>query len=166
MRKDFVANASHELRSPLTVIAGYLDSLADDQKLDPTWGAPVHEMRRQAERMGTIISDLLELSKLESGERAQDEQPVDVGGMLALLRKEATALDQRPREVRLRLDSDAWLTGVESEIHSIVSNLLTNAIKYTPSDGEVEMRWWTDEDGGISAVSDTGVGIAPSTFRA
>jgi two-component system phosphate regulon sensor histidine kinase PhoR len=161
MRKDFVANASHELRSPLTVIAGYLDSLADDQKLDPTWGAPVHEMRRQAERMGTIISDLLELSKLESGERAQDEQPVDVGGMLALLRKEATALDQRPREVRLRLDSDAWLAGVEGEIHSIASNLLSNAIKYTPSDGEVEMRWWTDEDGGYLTVSDTGVGIAP-----
>ena len=69
MRKDFVANASHELRSPLTVISGYLDALADDQKLDPTWDSPVLEMRRQAERMSTIINDLLELSKLESGER-------------------------------------------------------------------------------------------------
>ena len=80
MRKDFVANASHELRSPLTVISGYLDALADDQKLDPTWNPPVMEMRRQAERMGTIISDLLELSKLESGERRSEEQPIDIGG--------------------------------------------------------------------------------------
>ena len=74
MRKDFVANASHELRSPLTVITGYLDALADDQKLDPTWSAPILEMRRQAERMSTIINDLLELSKLESGEHPLEEE--------------------------------------------------------------------------------------------
>ena len=160
MRKDFVANASHELRSPLTVITGYLDALADDQKLDATWSAPILEMRRQAERMSTIINDLLELSKLESGERPLDVEPVDIPGMLAMLRKETLALEHRPREVRLTLDSDAWLKGVESEIHSIVSNLLSNAVKYTPPQGEVELRWWTDEEGGYISVRDTGVGIA------
>jgi two-component system phosphate regulon sensor histidine kinase PhoR len=161
MRKDFVANASHELRSPLTVITGYLDALADDQKLDPTWSAPILEMRRQSERMSTIINDLLELSKLESGERPLDEEPIDIPGMLALLRKETLALEQRPHEVRLTLDSDAWLKGVENEVHSIVSNLLSNAVKYTPPQGEVELRWWTDEEGGYISVRDTGVGIAP-----
>lgn len=161
MRKDFVANASHELRSPLTVITGYLDALADDQKLDPTWSAPILEMRRQAERMSTIINDLLELSKLESGERPLDVEPIDIPGMLCLLRKETLALEHRPREVRLTLDSEAWLKGVESEIHSIVSNLLSNAVKYTPAQGEVELRWWTDAAGGHIAVRDTGVGIAP-----
>ena len=161
MRRDFVANASHELRSPLTVITGYLDALADDQKLDPTWSAPILEMRRQAERMSTIIRDLLELSKLESGERPIDVEPVDIPGMLALLRKETLALEHRPHEVRLQLDSRAWLKGVESELHSIVSNLLTNAVKYTPPQGEIELRWWTDAEGGHIAVSDTGVGIAP-----
>jgi two-component system phosphate regulon sensor histidine kinase PhoR len=161
MRRDFVANASHELRSPLTVITGYLDALADDQKLDPTWSAPILEMRRQAERMSTIIRDLLELSKLESGERPIDVEPVDIPGMLALLRKETLALEHRPREVRLQLDSRAWLKGVESELHSIVSNLLTNAVKYTPPQGEIALRWWTDAEGGHIAVSDTGVGIAP-----
>ena len=161
MRKDFVANASHELRSPLTVISGYLDALADDENLDPTWNTPVLEMRRQAERMRTIIKDLLELSRLESGEQSQDEQPVDMGGMLALLRKEVMALEQHPRSVRLQLESDALLKGVESELHSIASNLITNAVKYTPPEGEIEMRWWIDEAGAHLAVKDTGVGIAP-----
>ena len=160
LRKDFVANASHELRSPLTVISGYLDALADDGKLDATWSAPVQEMRRQAERMGLIISDLLELSKLESGQKTTQESPVDVGGMLALLRKEAVALEQRPHEISVTLDSEALLRGSESELHSIVSNLVTNAVKYTPREGEIEMRWWTDESGGHIAVRDTGVGIA------
>jgi two-component system, OmpR family, phosphate regulon sensor histidine kinase PhoR len=160
MRRDFVANASHELRSPLTVITGYLDALADDQKLDPTWSAPILEMRRQAERMSTIIRDLLELSKLESGERPLDEEPIDIPGMLALLRKETLALEHRPHEVRLTLDSKEWLRGVENEVHSIVSNLMTNAVKYTPPQGEIELHWWTDADGGHIAVRDTGVGIA------
>ena len=160
MRKDFVANASHELRSPLTVISGYLDALADDEDLDPTWNTPVLEMRRQAERMRTIIKDLLELSKLESGEHTQEEQPVDMGGMLALLRKEVMALETHPRDVRLQLDSDALLNGVESELHSIASNLISNAVKYTPPEGEIELRWWTDESGAHLSVRDTGVGIA------
>jgi two-component system, OmpR family, phosphate regulon sensor histidine kinase PhoR len=161
MRRDFVANASHELRSPLTVITGYLDALADDQNLDPTWSAPILEMRRQAERMSTIIRDLLELSKLESGERPLEEEPIDIPGMLALLRKETLALEHRPHEVHLTLDSTYWLKGVENEVHSIVSNLLSNAVKYTPPQGEIELRWWTDEAGGHIAVRDTGVGIAP-----
>ena len=160
MRKDFVANASHELRSPLTVISGYLDSLADDDKLDPAWNTPVLEMRRQAERMRTIIKDLLELSKLESGDQTQEDHPVDMGGMLAMLRKEVMALEHHPRTVRLQLESDALLKGMESELHSIASNLISNAVKYTPADGEIELRWWTDEAGAHLSVRDTGVGIA------
>jgi two-component system phosphate regulon sensor histidine kinase PhoR len=161
MRKDFVANASHELRSPLTVISGYLDALADDQKLDPTWNSPVLEMRRQAERMSTIINGLLELSKLESGERRQQEQPVDIGGMLALLRREISTLERRPKTITVTPQSDAWLIGSEAEIHSIISNLVSNAVKYTPAEGEVELRWWIDNAGAHVSVRDTGVGIAP-----
>lgn len=160
MRKDFVANASHELRSPLTVISGYLDALADDQSLDSSWSAPVLEMRRQAERMGGIINDLLELSKLESGDRRHIERPIDVGGLLSLLRREAMSLEHHPRHVDIQTDSDDWLMGAETEIHSIVSNLLTNAVKYTPAEGAVKLRWWTDHAGGHLSVADTGVGIA------
>ncbi|MFL6549093.1 MAG: phosphate regulon sensor histidine kinase PhoR [Povalibacter sp.] len=160
IRKDFVANASHELRSPLTVISGYLDALADDQNLDPAWNSPVLEMRRQAERMSSIINDLLELSKLESGERRQIDRPLDIGGMLAMLRREVMSLEQRPREVTVRIESEERLLGVESEVHSIVSNLLSNAVKYTPREGLIEMRWWTDSEGGHLSVRDTGMGIA------
>jgi two-component system phosphate regulon sensor histidine kinase PhoR len=160
MRKDFVANASHELRSPLTVISGYLDALADDQKLDPTWGAPVLEMRRQAERMNAIISDLLELSKLESNERPQDEQVVDVGGMLSMLRKDVMAQEHRPQHVSVTLESDAYLRGAESELYSVVTNLVSNAVKYTPQEGSIELRWWVDHAGAHISVRDTGVGIA------
>jgi two-component system, OmpR family, phosphate regulon sensor histidine kinase PhoR len=160
IRKDFVANASHELRSPLTVISGYLDALSDDQTLDPAWTSPVQEMRRQAERMSSIIHDLLELSKLESGDRRHIERPVDMPGLLSLLRREALSLEQRPREINLQLDSDRMLLGSEGELQSVVSNLLTNAIKYTPTEGTVTLRWWTDRDGGHISVKDTGVGIA------
>lgn len=159
MRKDFVANASHELRSPLTVISGYLDALADDGQLDAAWQAPVQEMRRQAERMNTIINDLLELSRLESGQQRQPERPLDIGGMLTLLRREVIALERHPRNVTVRLDSGHFLQGVESEIHSVLSNLVSNAVKYTPVEGEIELRWWTDDKGGHVAVRDTGTGI-------
>jgi two-component system phosphate regulon sensor histidine kinase PhoR len=159
MRKDFVANASHELRSPLTVIGGYLDTLADDEALDPAWREPVAEMRRQSDRMRGIVQDLLELSKMEAASGEADLQPVEVGGMLALIRKEALSRPEHPAVVELRLDSDALLLGDETELHSIFGNLVSNAVKYTPADGRIDIRWWTDERGGHVSVSDTGIGI-------
>jgi two-component system phosphate regulon sensor histidine kinase PhoR len=160
MRKDFVANASHELRSPLTVIAGYVDTLADDEGLDPTWRQPLEEMRRQADRMRAVVDDLIELSRLESSTTEAGDESIDVGGMLALLRRDVMARAVRPREINLRIDSAAVLLGSEQEIHSIFANLVTNAVKYTPADGRVDIRWWSDAAGGYFSVRDTGVGIA------
>ncbi len=159
MRKDFVANASHELRSPLTVIGGYLDALADEPGLDPAWQQPVQEMRRQSDRMRNIVQDLLELSRLEAQGGEAELAPVDVAGMLALIRKDALARPERPGTVELQLDSDAFLLGSESELHSIFSNLVSNAVKYTLASGRVDIRWWTDEQGGHVEVRDTGMGI-------
>jgi len=159
MRKDFVANASHELRSPLTVITGYVDALADDPGMDPAWHGPLEEMRRQAERMRAVVDALIELSRLESssGEAATDL--IDVGGMLTLMRREVLALEPHP-EVALELESDAKLLGSEQEVHSIFSNLISNAVKYTPPEGRIDIRWWVDASGGHFSVRDTGVGIA------
>jgi two-component system, OmpR family, phosphate regulon sensor histidine kinase PhoR len=159
MRRDFVANASHELRSPLTVVTGYLDTLSDDVSVDPAWQGPIREMRRQADRMAAILQDLLELSKLESAESEAGENEVDVAGMLALLRKEVLAMPERPREFSIRVESEAKLLGEEAEIHSAFSNLIANAVKYTPIDGQIEVRWWTDDAGAHLAVRDTGIGI-------
>ncbi|MEY4933264.1 MAG: hypothetical protein RLZZ403_1584, partial [Pseudomonadota bacterium] len=160
IRRDFVANASHEMRSPLTVIAGYLDALAEEPHLDELWREPVLEMRRQADRMRGIINDLLELSRLEASGAAPADQEIDVGGMLSLLRRDLASQAQRPRKIELKLESVAHLRGSESELHSIFSNLVSNAAKYTPAEGEIEIRWWVDAAGGHVAVRDTGIGIA------
>src|SRR5213082_290986 len=159
VRRDFVANASHELRSPLTVISGYLETLSHDPALDADLQGPVAEMRRQAERMTGIIRDLLELSRLEETDEALGGQPIDVAALLALLRKDTLARPVHPRDIRVRVESDAQLIGDEPEIHSAFSNLVDNAAKYTPAEGSLEMRWWVDDDGGHFAVSDTGMGI-------
>ena len=160
MRKDFVANASHELRSPLTVISGYLDALAEDAQLEQTWQEPVREMRRQSERMRTLIEELLQLSRLEnSGERV-DAETVDVAGLLALLRKDALSLSGRPREIVLQIETEACLRGAETELQSVFANLISNAVKYTPVEGKVSIRWWQDHLGAHLSVSDTGIGIA------
>ena len=159
VRRDFVANASHELRSPLTVIAGYLETLSQDPALDRDLAGPVAEMRRQAERMTAIIHDLLELSRLEQPGEPVGGEPVEVAALLAILRKDVLARPVHAREVRVRIDSDAALIGEEPEIHSAFSNLVDNAAKYTPAEGSIEMRWWVDEDGGHFSVTDTGIGI-------
>jgi two-component system phosphate regulon sensor histidine kinase PhoR len=162
MRRDFVANASHELRSPLTVIGGYLDSLADDPTLDAGWREPVHEMRRQSDRMRNIVQDLLELSRLEASTGAAERAPVDVGGMLALIRKEALSRPDRPAEVNLAIENDEFLLGAENELHSVFQNLVSNAVKYTPRDGRIDVRFWTDASGAHVSVADTGIGIPAS----
>jgi two-component system phosphate regulon sensor histidine kinase PhoR len=159
MRKDFVANASHELRSPLTVVSGYLETLGQDPALDPELRAPVAEMRRQAERMTTIIRDLLALSRLEETAEVVAGEPIDVAALMAMLRKDVLARSEHPRDVIIRVDSRAQLLGSESEVHSAFSNLVDNAAKYTPPQGSIEMRWWTDGDGAHFSVTDTGIGI-------
>jgi two-component system phosphate regulon sensor histidine kinase PhoR len=159
LRKDFVANASHELRSPLTVISGYLETLEQDPALDGGLRPPLQEMRRQAERMTAIVRDLLELSRLDSMEEAVDGEAVDVHAMTALLRKDILARQRHPRVV-LHMETDARLKGDEQEIHSAFSNLIDNAAKYTAPEGQIDVRWWLDEKGeACFSVRDNGIGI-------
>ncbi|HXA93104.1 MAG TPA: phosphate regulon sensor histidine kinase PhoR [Steroidobacteraceae bacterium] len=159
MRKDFVANASHELRTPLTVISGYLDTLADDSSIDAAWAGPIRDMRAQARRMNAIITDLLELSRLESTDGEAPREPIDVPRMLERLHRDALAKNDRPRQVLLELESTDGLYGAAHEIESAFTNVLVNALKYTLPDGTVRMRWRTDDDGAYFSVIDTGIGI-------
>ena len=161
MRKEFVANASHELRSPLTVISGYLETLSQEETLEPVLHAQLQEMRRQALRMTAIVQDLLELSRLEAEGGVPNEEPVDVGALLARLRSDLLAREALQLQVGMQVDTPDRLRGEPAQLHSAFANLLDNAAKYTPSGGTITMRWWRDEQGGYLSVTDTGIGIAP-----
>ena len=159
MRKDFVANASHELRSPLTVVAGYLENFSSDPGLGEL-AAPVAEMRRQTDRMTRIIEDLLELSRFEANDAPIKGLPIDVSAMASMLRKDVLARPVHPRQVEVVIETPAQLIGDEAMVQSAFSNLVDNAAKYTPPDGSMQIRWWTDEEGGHFSVRDTGPGIS------
>jgi two-component system, OmpR family, phosphate regulon sensor histidine kinase PhoR len=161
MRKDFVANASHELRSPLTVISGYLEELADGDGIGAEWRQPLADMRRQALRMREIVEDLLELSRLELTADEASMAPVDVPALLGELVREAKATTAEAANFMLDVEQGCLLRGVEGEVHSIASNLISNAVKYTPADGLITIRWRCATGGAQLAVQDTGIGIAP-----
>jgi two-component system phosphate regulon sensor histidine kinase PhoR len=160
MRRDFVANASHELRSPLTVIAGYLDALEDDEQCPDSWQQPIADMREQADRMSQLVRDLLELSRLESGASSPMDRAVDMPAILASAKKEVLAQGEQAQQIDVEVGSNKTVLGEETEIQSVVSNLVSNAVRYTPSEGSIVIRWDVDEEGGHLSVEDTGIGIA------
>ncbi|MEO8315673.1 MAG: phosphate regulon sensor histidine kinase PhoR [Pseudomonadota bacterium] len=159
MRQDFVANASHELRSPLTVMTGYLETLLQDEQLDTVLRGPLSEMQRQTQRMNRIVNDLLDLSRLEAVSAEAEGESVDVVAMCAMFRKDVLARPAHP-EISVEVLTDARLHGVESELHSAFSNLVDNAVKYTPAAGSIRICWRLDDNGHARfEVHDTGPGI-------
>lgn len=159
MRREFVANASHELRSPLTVMTGYLEAMRDAPELQQEWGKPLEEMHIQTARMTAIVSDLLELSRLETEQREAPYIPVDVPMLIRRIREEALSLGQGPPDIALEVDEGLLLLGAEHEIYSAFSNLIFNAMKYTPIHGKVNVTWVREDEGAWFKVTDTGIGI-------
>ncbi|KAF1051141.1 MAG: Phosphate regulon sensor protein PhoR [Stenotrophomonas maltophilia] len=161
MRKDFVANVSHELRTPLTVIIGYLETLLDNADgINPRWNRALQQMQQQSSRMQTLLNDLLLLAKLEATDYPADNKPVAVDLMLLSIRNDAQALSgNREHRISLEADPRVKLKGSEAELRSAFSNLIFNAVKYTPDGGDVRIRWWGDEQGAHLAVQDSGIGI-------
>ncbi len=158
MRRDFVANASHELRSPLTVIGGYLDALAGDPDVPEEWARPVSQMQIQTTRMTSIVSELIELSRLETAGSAP-EDVIGIASILASVTRGFDELSDTPM-FELRLDSDTELRGSASDFESVVTNLVSNAVRHTPPDGKITVRWCDDGDTALLSVADTGEGIA------
>ena len=159
MRRDFVANVSHELRTPLTVLVGFLETIKE-LKLDPERSRDYLKlMAEQSRRMQRIIDDLLTLSTLESAPEPPHEERVEVSSLLARVRGEAEGLSAGRHRVLLDAEPGFDLLGSESEIASAFGNLASNAIRYTPSGGEVRLLWRASQKGAEFAVEDTGVGI-------
>lgn len=164
VRQDFVANVSHELRTPLTVIHGYLETLLN-QHFDETkpWKKIFLQMQQQTLRMENLIEDLLLLSHLETSEdENKTSEPVDVSDLLAIICDEAKALSSELKHcIQLKTTKNLGLLGHKNELRSLFSNIIFNAVKYTPSGGKIIIRWCNKNNGANFSVRDTGIGIAP-----
>ena len=161
MRRHFVANISHELRTPLTVVVGFIETLQDTKNLDAReLKKYLGTMYDQSVRMQRLVDDLLTLSKLETAPPLRNETAVDIPAMLAGLKETAEILSGE-RKHRISLDATAGLRilGNEDELRSALSNLINNAVRYTPDQGEIRLAWRAGTDGAVFSVSDSGDGI-------
>jgi two-component system, OmpR family, phosphate regulon sensor histidine kinase PhoR len=163
MRRDFVANVSHELKTPLTVVSGFLETIADGTvRVEESRGKQVLGlMRTQTDRMLRLIEDLLTLSALESSAQPARETAIDVHRLLGGIAEEARALSAGRHAVQLKLGPPATLWGDEHEMRSAITNLVSNAIRYTPRDGRITLEWAEHDGEGWIVVEDTGIGIEP-----
>jgi len=161
MRRDFVANVSHELRTPLTVLRGYLEVM-DQASPSEQWAEALPVMRQQAQRMNTMITELLALSQLETGEKELEHHPVDIARLLNSVINDAKKLDHyQEQDIQLDRIDDEQLLADEKELRSAVSNLIFNAVKYTTAKSIITLQWQVDKYGGSIRVRDNGDGIAP-----
>lgn len=160
MRRDFVANVSHELRTPLTVVGGFLETLLDNENLDVAQRRHFEElMLDQTKRMQNLVQDLLTLSKLESSNNAGTEDNIDMRRLLNSLNEDAKSLSGGEHEIEFTCDLDGGLIGSETEIHSALSNLVSNAIRYTPAGGRIKASWNRRGADAVFLVEDNGPGI-------
>jgi two-component system phosphate regulon sensor histidine kinase PhoR len=163
MRRDFVANVSHELKTPVTVLSGFVETLADESlAMDAAQRSRyLGLMAEQATRMQRLVEDLLTLSALESSTAPDDEQPIDVGAFMERLADEARALSGGRHRIESAVHDDSRLLGSAGELHSAFSNLVSNAVRYTPEGGTIRLAWRLSEGSGSFSVSDSGIGIEP-----
>jgi two-component system phosphate regulon sensor histidine kinase PhoR len=157
-RREFVANVSHELRTPLTVVSGFLETLQDEH--DPEAARRyIDMMSEQSRRMLRLVEDLLMLSALESSPPPPMEDPVPMKPLVERLGAEARALSGGRHRIEVEAEEGVDLVGSEKELASAFGNLVSNAIRYTPEQGLVRLRWKRSDDGAEFSVEDTGIGI-------
>ncbi|MDP1937671.1 MAG: phosphate regulon sensor histidine kinase PhoR [Hylemonella sp.] len=161
MRRDFVANVSHEIRSPLTVLLGFVDSMRE-LPLSPTERErALTVMHQQAERMQTLVTDLLALAQIEGAPRPSVDHSVDIHELMRRLQTDIAASDAGQHAVTVTVEGAAQLSGVDSELFSAFWNLASNALRYTPPGGAVQVSWKLRPDrSGEFCVCDSGPGIA------
>jgi two-component system phosphate regulon sensor histidine kinase PhoR len=161
MRRDFVANVSHEIRTPLTVLAGFVETLATLPLSDAERRRVLALMAQQTTRMQDLVADLLTLAQLEGSPWPQADRWVPVAELLRRAESDARALSDARHSLQVAPAGTAEIAGIDSELHSAIGNLLTNAVRYTPTGGRISVGWSrrSDGSGGIE-VADTGIGVA------
>lgn len=160
MRRDFIANVSHELRTPLTVIGGFLETLSADDNVNTGFNKrALALMTEQTTRMQRLIEDLLILSRLENEQNKISEKVVDVVSLLHNILQDAESLSAGRHQIKLNIATQDRLMGSEEELRSAFSNLISNAIRYTPDRGEISINWEKHNGQGLFFVQDSGIGI-------
>ena len=168
MRRDFVANVSHEIRTPLTVLAGFVETLQSLPLAPAQQQEYLSLMSVQAGRMQTLVNDLLTLSQLEGSPPPNANELVPLAPLMAQVQAEASALSslqggqETPAHSLVFAPVPEWtLSGARSELYSAVANLVSNAVRYTPAGGRIEVVWQQQGEELVLSVRDTGPGIAP-----
>jgi len=160
LRRDFIANVSHELKTPLTVLTGFLETLADMRLEERQRQRYLALMAEQAQNMQRLVDDLLTLSALESEHRVLLEAEFAIVPLLLQISVDAKALSAGGHEITLNIRDQANVLGSRDELASALGNLVSNAVRYTPDGGRIALDWRVSADGGEFTVSDTGIGIA------
>lgn len=160
MRKDFVANVSHELKTPLTVLQGYLEMMHSMAEPDSPNMKAMDQMQQQTTRMKSMVEQLLVLSRIEDASNIDLEQTINMSALFKLFVEEAKALSQEQYQLHFFCEERCDVHGDEVQLRSACSNLISNAIRYTPEGGVIEISWRHTPAGGVFSVTDTGEGIA------
>ncbi|EMF9033252.1 phosphate regulon sensor histidine kinase PhoR [Vibrio parahaemolyticus] len=163
MRRNFFANVSHELRTPMTVLQGYLEMTEDpDMIVGPMWTKAHGVMTEQLNRMNSLVNQLLTLSKIEAAPMHELEEVVNVPAMLEVLEKEAISLSgDDQHKLKFDVDTSLRVLGDDDQLRSAISNLVYNAVKYTPPGANIHVRWYQTAQGACLEVEDSGDGIEP-----
>nr|WP_319555675.1 phosphate regulon sensor histidine kinase PhoR [uncultured Vibrio sp.] len=163
MRRNFFANVSHELRTPMTVLQGYLEMTEDpDMIVGPMWTKAHGVMTEQLNRMNALVNQLLTLSKIEAAPMHELEDVVNVPAMLEVLEKEAASLSgDDHHKLKFDVDESLRVFGDDDQLRSAISNLVYNAVKYTPPGANINVRWYQNAQGACLEVEDSGDGIEP-----
>ena len=156
-RRDFVANISHELRSPLTVFRGYLETMTD--ACDAEWRPVVNNLVQQSDRMTAIVEDLLTLSRLDESEKLHENLKVDMESLIHSVHAEGLALSGGRHVIKVSVEKGLWIYGCAKDLRSALMNLVSNAVRYTPKDGQIDISWRRVDGDAILAVRDNGLGI-------
>lgn len=160
MRRDFIANVSHELRTPLTVVGGFIETLSDmDGVIPENIRSYFNMMQDQTTRMRRLIEDLLTLSHIESNTQPPEDMAIEMSALINMMLNDANALSQGNHKISADISKNLNLVGAFDELQSALSNLVSNAIRYTPKGGEIQIRWQLRRDQAVFSVSDNGIGI-------